>query len=378
MTTDNQFVVVTPHEAQEITREGDELLLRGAFGRGLEFSAPDQSFAVQLRARAQIQAFASDTQQGEPAIGALIRRMRMLFGGHALGGRVSYYIQLGFSARDLEVDRPVPLRDAFLTLHANDAVNIRIGQMKVPFDRQRVMSSSKLQIVERSDVVDALNLDRDVGLQLYGDLLGRHLRYHVGFFGGDGRNRSNEGSGLLYVGRLRFFLTDPFDDDVESDMARSSRLRVALNVAAGYNDDARRERSTQGMLIDDGSIDYRHGAADLVVKFAGASLTAQALYREGIERNLVARVFFRNAETPASLRGWFVQGGYLTPWNVEVAGRVGRLEPLAAPDTGEWELTGAVSWYVIGNDLKLQAAHTVHDSALRVEHVARIQTQLFF
>ncbi|MCI0627764.1 MAG: hypothetical protein L0387_39965, partial [Acidobacteria bacterium] len=136
----------------------------------------------------------------------MIRRARLDFAGNLFNQNWNYRIQLAFSNLDMEPDRAVPLRDAYVTWSRFRDSNIRMGQMKVPFDRQRVTSSSALQMVDRSIVVDELNLDRDVGIQILSkDFLGLgRLTYQAGVFGGDGRNRTSDAPGVLWVGRLQF------------------------------------------------------------------------------------------------------------------------------------------------------------------------------
>ena len=112
-----------------------------------------------------------------------------MFEGHAFTRKLTYTIQLGFSNRDMEPDLLIPLRDAYVTWQALRDLGIRFGQMKVPFGKQRVVSSSSLQMVDRSIVTSELNMDRDVGLYLMSeDLLGLkgRLMYQAGVFSGQG------------------------------------------------------------------------------------------------------------------------------------------------------------------------------------------------
>jgi hypothetical protein len=381
VTEDDQYapVVRTPLTKDPVDKDGRrELKLRGEFGRGLLFSTLNNSFAVQLRLRAQLQLSVSG-QGSLDQLGAEVRRLRVLFGGHGLNGLITFYVQLGFSDRGIEADQPVPLRDAFATLHLARFFNLRIGQMKVPYDRQRLNSSSKLQLVERSRVTNRLNLDRDIGIQIYGSLPGR-LTYYVGLFAGDGRNRINRGLGWLYVGRLRLSPFGDFDDGHETDLARTHRLRLAVSISGAWNHQSRRVNSTQGAFLSQGSIDYLHAAFDVMLKYAGWSLMAEAMVRKATYFQGGADQSAQSDGISPSIWGGFVQTGFLFAFPIELALRVGGMRAFhqVTHDFEELELTGGLGWLVLRHDLKLQASYTSVLQRPRVEHIVRIQTQFFF
>lgn len=389
-TTDDQFERVTPSGVSDGPLDADgrrALEVRGEFGRGVQFATPSNSFAVHLRGRVQLQAAARVTPSDEDETwrgDALARRLRLLLGGHALHRRLTFYIQLGFSSRDLESDQQVPLRDAFITWHARPWLNLRVGQMKVPFDRQRVMSSSRLQLVERAEVVGALNLDRDVGAQLYGDVGTRRLRYFAGVFQGEGRNRASAGDGALVMGRLLWMPLGAFSEAAESDL-EGGPWRLSLSVAGGVNQGSARVRSTQGAFLPaEGRVDQRHLAAELLVKRAGWSLSAHALLRDSANARTTSDDPTAQAAVEAAIEdalGLLLQTGYLITPRWEIAGRWGRLLP-RTPANGRTttdEFTLGVSWLRVRHDLKLQ----LNATALRREDapdtlVGRAQLQLFF
>ncbi|MBT8494306.1 MAG: OprO/OprP family phosphate-selective porin, partial [Deltaproteobacteria bacterium] len=383
VTTEDQFARVQLEKTVEEPLDEDGrrgMDVRGEFGRGVQFATRSQGFSLLLRARAQLQGFVTD-QGEEEAAGFQMRRLRMLFRGHGLHRLVSYYIQLGFSDRGLEADRPVPLRDAFFAFHPHAAFHLSVGQMKVPFDRQRMMSSSKLQLVERSNVVEQLNIDRDIGVQAYGDVVNSNLKYHLGVFGGDGRNRANSDLGLLYAARLKWVPLGAFEDGVETDLSRERRLRVALAGAIAFNHKSHRIRGSQGSFIPDGEVDYLHVSAEAVAKYAGFSLAAQYLSREARELDAAAEMFFMTTAEAASVRGAFGQAGYLVTPMVELAGRLGWLRPFGiSSGLGDSiEATGGLSWYILKHDFKLQSSYTAVIPELQdTEHLVRVQTQFFF
>ena len=221
-------------------------------GRGVTIRTADDSASLNIRARIQVRSTLVDnTNDVADLLEVSIRRARLVFQGNASGPSLTYYLQLSFSNLDNEADLRLPLRDAYVTWSPVRDVNVRVGQMKVPFSRQRLASSSALQLVDRSIVVTELNLDRDVGIQVFSrDLFGvNKVGYSLGLFGGEGRNRLGRAIGLLYTGRIEAWPLGPFDDLVEGDIERSDRPRLAVGANVGYNQNTNRPAARSARRI---------------------------------------------------------------------------------------------------------------------------------
>jgi phosphate-selective porin OprO and OprP len=346
-------------------------------GRGLTVSAADGRSSLNIRVRIQIRATASgEGDDGrEDLTEVSIRRMRLVFQGNAAGPILTYYVQLSFANLDMEPDLRLPLRDAYVTWSPSESIAIRIGQMKVPFSRQRVISSSALQMVDRSIVVSELNLDRDVGVQAFSrSLLGlNRLGYSVGV-----------SSGLLYAGRLEAWPLGAFDDYVEGDVQRAASWRVALGASVGYNQNTNRPRSTIGTPYQAGDVDYRHAAIDLLIKKRGWSLMSEWLYREA-NRHSVGLVSSSQPTSPFSRSGWgaYVQGGRMVTDRLELTARYARMQPEDGTDptfVTSREAGAGVNYYIAGHDLKVQGEYfrLTDPATSRGSHQARIQFQVYF
>ena len=97
-----------------------------------------------------------------------VRRFRLRFDGYVLSKRLRYTLHLGFSKADLDLDANTtaqPIRDAILHYDLSKHVTISFGQQKLPGNRQQVVSSGMLQLIDRSIVTSAFTLDRD--FQIY-------------------------------------------------------------------------------------------------------------------------------------------------------------------------------------------------------------------
>lgn len=354
------------------------------FGRGVTIRTADDQMSLNIRGRVQVRNTMADTEE-DGQIGTsefLIRRMRLLFQGNAMGPRLTYYFQFSFANLDNESDLRLPLRDAYVTWAPARDFNLRMGQMKVPFARQRVVSSSALQMVDRSVVTSELNLDRDVGVQLFSrDLFGRggRLGYAVGLFGGDGRNRLGRDFGYLYTARIEAWPFGQFDDIVEADIARSPKPRLAIAATTGYNQRTNRARSTLADTFPAGDVNYRHAAADMIFKKSGFSVISELMYRRA-DRELT-----NSTGAVVSRSGWgaYVQAGQMVTSRVEVNGRVGHLTPYAgtARTFEEIEEAGVgLSYYPRAHNLKVQGDYFQLRTGqpARLSHQVRVQLQLYF
>lgn len=361
-------------------------------GRGVEFRSADGRFSMTIRGRAQLRYEAvTDSFRPGDADGSstfMARRVRLLLQGQIFNEDWTYYVQLGFSNRDTESDLRLPLRDAYMTWSGMRDLNVRFGQGKVPYGRQRVISSSALQMPDRSIVTNEFNLDRDVGIQIFSnDLfgLGHKLGYNLGIYGGDGRNRTGSDFGMLYVARLSFTPFGRFEDFVEADHARSDDLRLAISFGGVINSNSVRYRSTFDRTYTLGTFDFAHGIVDAQLKWNGLSVQTEFSVREVIgTRSYVDPTDPTNVETARTGYGYYLQTGYMVNDHLEFVGRFGEMRPFRNVLTDlprEGELGGGVNWYFQRHDFKIQADYFwLYDGDFADRdgsHAFRIQSQFY-
>lgn len=355
------FVAASAHADDEIP-----LKLRGAFGEGFGVETVDGSFGMGVRARAQTRTtvVVPEAEDEDPTADFQIRRLRVTLDAHGWGELVTLKIQLAFAPLDQDPVAPVPLRDAFVTFAPLRDLKIRAGQMKVPFGRQRVVSSGNQQMVDRSIVTGELNVDRDVGVQLFSeDLFGANgvLGYNLGVFGGDGRNRVSGGYGFLYAGRVAVRpVGGELGDDLEEVDFRGDKPRLQIAASGAFNHQTDRERSTIGEVFQTGPwADYAHVGADTSFKFAGLSMTGEFFLRRAlVDQNTADVEGELLTDVARSGYGGFFQVGQLIAKKYEISARAGSLHVLGDPEGGlkpEKELGGALSYYGKKHALKLQA-----------------------
>lgn len=108
------------------------------------------------------------------------------------------------------------LIDAYAELKLNDQLNFTIGQAKIPFSPENLASSNKLELIDRSQVVEALvarskdvvgnQNGRDIGIQAGGTILKQKDRalvdYRLGVYNGSGTNIADKNENKDWVARL--------------------------------------------------------------------------------------------------------------------------------------------------------------------------------
>jgi phosphate-selective porin OprO/OprP len=108
------------------------------------------------------------------------------------------------------------LLDAALAWRHSDALKVTAGQFKIPFSQENLISSNKLETINRSQVVEALvargkdvignHNGRDIGLMVGGTLAAGKtpgsLDYALGVFNGAGINTTDTNERKDLVGRL--------------------------------------------------------------------------------------------------------------------------------------------------------------------------------
>ncbi|MBZ5710568.1 porin [Nannocystis pusilla] len=344
-------------------------------GKGFEFATKDGKYALTIRARLQVRYDLERPNVPDEQIEHVlqIRRARLQFTGNVFGKHNRYYIQLGFSPRDMLGGLPDgspgirynPVRDARLEFTYLRDFTIWAGQMKVPFSRQRVISSGNQQFVDRSSVNEEFNLDRDLGVQARSDDIGGigFLKYAVGVFLGDGRNAyALTNTGALYVGRVTVMPLGKFEDESEGDLQRLKKPGLSLAGAYAYHDDAPGDRGVHGARpADGGTTDIHHATADLMFKWRGLSVESAFHYRKARRRNPGGAVDELGAPIPVAIPrdgvGFFTQVGYLIPpADVEFVTRWSFVRNIFGDRSSlidRDELGGGVNWYVAEHNFKI-------------------------
>ena len=369
-------------------------------GTGLTFTSKNERFELATRLRAQFRyTLQNDNESGETTHGLTIRRARLQFKGHVFNKNNKFKTELALSPRDMGFDGTVthrtPILDWYFDFTYFRDFTLRIGQYKVPYSRQRVVSSGDLQLVDRSIANGEFNLDRDIGFDVRSkDFLGLDkLRYYAGMYFGEGRDQYRPTNfDMFYLARVEVLPFGIFKDYKEADFERSLRPRLSLGAAYAFVDGAVGNRGILGSTPSDGgTTDYHNVTADLMFKIGGFSAFGDVFYRQG-RRDFGDAVVVDDAgvESPAPREmprdgiGWSGTAGYMIPRvPFELAARYAQVVGVgnATSLTRRDEVGGGLSYYFAGHPLKLQADYFAQFADGYVDqsnHVMRVQLQAAF
>ena len=336
-------------------------------GKGVEINSADDDFQLRIRVRVQFlytllrgSAGPREADESEDLRNDFrIRRARFVFQGHAFGKDNHY---------KLEID---PLRpdnvvlDYYLDFTQNRDVEVRVGQYKISSNRERVISSGNLQMVDRSSVNAEFSLDRDIGIDIRSrDFLGKNkMRYVLGISSGNGINNFHfQDFGMVYLARFEYLPMGIFDDYSETDFERT-KSRLSIGATYSFFVHAEKQLGMVGLpFADGGTANYQFAYVDLMYKVRGFSLLSQFALRTG--KRIVGDAI--DPETglpfdPTPARngvGWMAQAGYLIPHTrLEFAGR-GSIIRATTSTSGVPDLNGvtfSASWYFFQHPFKIQA-----------------------
>jgi hypothetical protein len=360
------------------------------FGKGLyNVIAADSSWSMKFGIRFQTLFIGSSDINDATGIENstsqfLIRRSRLKFGGFAFSPKLQYKIELGLSNRDLgKADAttnfaPKMILDAVLKWNFYKNFTVWAGQTKLPGNRERVVSSANLQLVDRSMLNSVYNIDRDMGIQLHHHfMIGKTFKVKEVFAlsQGEGRNvvQKNLG-GYEYTGRVEVY---PFGDFASKgaykggDLKREKTPKLAIGATYDYHDRAVKDRGNQGSYMSfdtdgDGSADGFFEATtstifvDMMFKYRGFSFMGEFSNRsvsdETVQQTITNDDLSTTTRTVRVGNGINLQAGYLFKNNWEVAGRYTQIDPeVVTGRNSQQQYTLGLSKYIVGHALKVQS-----------------------
>ena len=181
--------------------------LKSHYDDGLVFETKRGNFSVRYRTLIQFQ-FSAIDQDNNTNTDFFFRRFRFKFDGHVLRPWLTYRLQL--SRDDVRIGHGgdgsgVVFKDFYIDAVYFEKIFPRIGQFKVPFNREQLSSGSALLLVERSIVNTEFSLGRKLGGALYG-ILGKHVAYGAAVFTSPATDDTADASSVdseTFAGRLQ-------------------------------------------------------------------------------------------------------------------------------------------------------------------------------
>jgi hypothetical protein len=226
------------------------------------------------------------------------------------------------------------LIDAYAELKWNDYLNFTIGQTFIPFSFENLHSNTKLEFIDRSQVVEALvargkdvignHNGLDLGIQVGGTLVklaGKPLiDYKIGLFNGNGINTS--------------------DNNESKDVVS----RILIHPVAGLD---------LGGSWYSGYYTFGTPAKSRARKRLGLELNYE------LNRFFVRGEFITGSDAATDREGYYAQAGfYLLPQKLQLLAKYDAYDPDKAKDenTSAWYILG-VNYYFHPN-VRIQANYT--------------------
>ncbi len=306
----------------------------------------------------------------------LVPRARLTMKGNAHTKRLSYKFQSDFGKGQ------VSLKDFFLDYRLGEGeVRVRLGQFKMPFGRQFISSSSKLEFVDRTIVDKYIGNGRDIGFELHNNLdTSPETEWAVGVFNGTGAKGVFSPTTAV----------DPITMETEVTGGKTSnvpaKIRPAVALRIGRNSEGMKGYSEAD--LEGGAFRYSVAAAVLTHFRYGAGAASTrggidfAAKQEGISATGGIYADMQGpkiADVKYAGVGAYAQLGYMVSEASQVALRYASITQKGG--NNQQEVSGVFSIYEFSHGLKWQSdvslLHT-DDGAKTQDIRARSQVQLSF
>lgn len=353
-----------------------------SFGSGFNYVGKDSSFTMCFGIRFQTLMLGSWNVQdddfgrvGDFSSSFSLRRSRLKFDGCILSPRFTYKMEFGLTQNDMSGGNdkehgfaPRYILDAYVDWNFYKNFSLKAGQAKLPGNRERVISSANLQLVDRSLLNTRYNIDRDIGIQLSHHFkIGKQflVREIASFSQGEGRNISgNNIGGYDYTFRLEALPFGKFSasgDYIGAAIKRESTPKLSIGLTYDVNNNAPRSRGQNGSFIYNLDGSYAGKTlntifADLMFNYKGLSVMAE--FANKTTSDGIAEVYDHVTDsiqigTYYIGTGFNIQAGWMFMNNIELCARYTHINPNPTL-ANEQEYTFAVSKYIVGHKLKIQ------------------------
>ena len=368
-------------------------------GKGFTFTSPDGKFQLSLGGRGQFhyQYLDRDDVNGAAKEVSLwrIRRFKVYMGGYAYTRNLTYRVQADLA----KSGTAQMLDDAWINYRFVDEAQLQAGQFKMPFCRGELTSDGALQFVDRANAVDAFKPSYDIGAMVQGKTAGGKLAYHAGLFNGTGQGGTRTTNSGSWAARIVF---NPFGEMRYSEPDLENSPNPLLSVGAGYFANTLKRNANSAFLDTTTTTPPYAGTAGWLGKAAANTAIFDNTERVdvgtyGFDAAFKWRGFSAQGEYfggkaegqdsggTVKSHGYYGQAGYfLLPKKLEVAARYSSVDPNRYKSQDlQIEVTGAVSYYFEGHNLKLQGDYTNIHTQLAGKQPTddkqlRVQAQLAF
>ncbi len=314
-----------------------------------------------------------------------LRRVRMKVGGHGYKPWLKYYFEVDWQPMrsDSQDSSRAHSRliDWRIMLEKFKWAKLRIGQWKINYSRERVDSSGKQTMVERSIMNRVFTIDRQMGMMLYGRVNPGTIldaNYYLGVFSGAGRGVNNDDDNMMYMGRVQWNVFGRELKWRQSDVKFHKKPTASVSFGA-YTNKGKCTRWSSGGCENLRSLS-RAGdkfltsasADDSQYQVSGMQAGSAFKYRGFAWQHETHWKRVRDTKAAAGLQTTNMLGGYLMagyfphylisgiPEPLEIAFRYSHVDPNT--DAGQdfrQEFTTGFNWFFAGhrNKLTIDVSH---------------------
>lgn len=330
---------------------------------------------IDLRVQSRFSSVNYDIDFGNPNSDSkdlYFNRVRFKMGGKLGASWLKYYMEYDFV-------KPA-LLDLWIAPKVSTALHFRIGQYKVPYNRERFDSSGKQSFVERSIVTPPFTLDRQIGVTAMGRLFQEEVmdsNYYVGLFFGTGRDGEwkSQGSPMVF-GRWQWNIFQQVLPFSRSDISRHQKPAASLSIAATSYKGPFTKFSTSGAealpgfeIGESSQYAVNQSMIEFALMYKGFALQSEYHYKHIDDRI--------NATT-SKLSGYYIDVGYFfselieeVPKPLEIIARYARVDSDAlSTQLNETELAFGANWYFYGhrNKLTFDVSRRTNENMGEYEH----------
>jgi hypothetical protein len=261
---------------------------------------------------------------------------RLYYGGHAFGPEWKYHIMFDTATG------VVAARDYYVSWMRSSSVNVMFGQFKVPYGFEFLVPEHEQQFATQTIVTTGGGFvpGREIGLNVSGGFMDKRWEYWLamtnGLANGTGIN-SGQGAGDIdfrYTGRLTYNAIGNHGFWY-TDMGKAKDAQMAISLGGYWN-----RIDTNADLAFDNTFGF---TADIQYASNGFDIAGEY------------HLFYDEGNGDITNHGFTVQAGFFMNEAMEIAGRVGWLEP----DTGgrTIEPSAVLNWYLHGHNAKVQVEY---------------------
>jgi hypothetical protein len=291
-----------------------------------------------------------------------VRKARLLLHGQ-ISNSLDIYFQAGqdnIGSKVLKDDAGFRIKDAFLNYKKNDALQVAVGQFKIPFLRQSLESPFNQILVDRALVTGLrpnIEGSRDQGGMVWGNHSG--LQYRVAVFDGSDQEDTSTRSSLRGSARVswNWFDPEPAFGYTGTSLGQKKVLQVGLQ---GDAQNGRLDAKDDTAFATEAR-DYRNAAFDFFYDqpFSDGAwaLTVEGAWLQRRDDYVTDGLATRTIDSGYIQSGVLIPG-HLGPGRLQLAGRYERIDSDRAGVSSDLHArTFGLSWLAKGHDRKIQFDH---------------------